>query len=407
MQLELSTPAEEQRIYTVTELTGELKKILERNFSHVWVAGEISNFHPHSSGHYYFSLKDERAHLGAAMFRGANRQLKFKLEDGLAVLCLGRISLYEPQGKYQLVVESIEPQGLGALQLAFEQLKTKLAAAGLFAAERKRPLPKFPKHIGVVTSPTGAVIRDIINVLSRRDPRIHLFLVPVNVQGEKAAPEIAAAIDLINEHGLAEVMIVGRGGGSLEDLWAFNTEMVAQAIARSKIPVVSAVGHETDFTIADFVADLRAPTPSAAAELVSPNLVELRLQAKAIENRLLRGVEAWLHWNREKVAHLVQRLKHPARRLEELNLRVDEWTARLQRAMEHFLKTHQQHLRSLSEQIHLVSPLAVLQRGYSLTYRYLEDGSKILVKDAASVKVGDGLQILLGEGEIRAVVKPG
>ena len=257
-----------RRIYSVAELSLEIRNLLERQFPDVWVTGEVSNLRAAGSGHLYFTLKDETAQLRAVCFRNQARYLKFKPQDGLAVIARGRLSVYEARGEYQLYVEFLEPAGLGALQLAFEQLKQKLAAEGLFDPARKKPLPMLPRVIGVVTSPTGAVIRDILRILHRRFRNINVLIYPVKVQGEGAAQEIAQGIEYFNRQAPVDVMIVARGGGSLEDLWAFNEEVVARAIAASKIPVISAVGHETDFTIADFVADLRAPTPSAAAELV-------------------------------------------------------------------------------------------------------------------------------------------
>ena len=257
-----------RRIYSVAELSLEIRNLLEKQFPDVWVTGEVSNLRAAGSGHLYFTLKDETAQLRAVCFRNQARYLKFKPQDGLAVIARGRLSVYEARGEYQLYVEFLEPAGLGALQLAFEQLKQKLAAEGLFDPARKKPLPMLPRVIGVVTSPTGAVIRDILRILRRRFRNINVLLYPVKVQGEGAAQEIAQGIEYFNRQAPVDVMIVARGGGSLEDLWAFNEEVVARAIAASKIPVISAVGHETDFTIADFVADLRAPTPSAAAELV-------------------------------------------------------------------------------------------------------------------------------------------
>ena len=258
----------QRKIYTVSELSQEIKGLFEKQFPDVWVTGEVSNFRAASSGNLYFTLKDASAQLRAVCFRNLARYLKFKPQDGISVIARGRLSVYEARGEYQLYVEYLEPAGLGALQLAFEQLKQKLAAEGLFDPARKRPLPMLPRAVGVVTSPTGAVIRDIVRILRRRFPNLNIMLYPVKVQGEGAAEEIVEGIEYFNRHRLADVLIVARGGGSLEDLWAFNEEVVARAIAGSKMPVISAVGHETDFTIADFVADLRAPTPSAAAELV-------------------------------------------------------------------------------------------------------------------------------------------
>ncbi|HQR38288.1 MAG TPA: exodeoxyribonuclease VII large subunit [Blastocatellia bacterium] len=260
---------------TVTELTAEIKQILERRFAEVWIEGEISNFKRHSSGHWYFTLKDEGAQVRCASFRNSNRYIRFEPEDGLKVRVRGKLSLYEPRGEYQIIVTSIEPVGIGALQLAFEQLKERLEHEGLFDADRKRPIPMLPRTVGIVTSPTGAALRDMLRVLGRRNRSVSVLIAPTRVQGEGAAREIAAAIEMLSSSGRVDVIIAGRGGGSLEDLWSFNEEIVARAIAASVVPVISAVGHETDFTIADFVADLRAPTPSAAAELVAASADEL------------------------------------------------------------------------------------------------------------------------------------
>ncbi|HET7102298.1 MAG TPA: exodeoxyribonuclease VII large subunit, partial [Terriglobia bacterium] len=257
----------ERKLYTVAELSFSVKDLLETSFPDVWVTGEVSNFRAAASGHYYFTLKDTSAQLRAVCFRNQARYLKFKPQDGISVIARGRLSVYEARGEYQLYIEYLEPAGMGALQFAFEQLKKQLASEGLFDAARKKPLPALPRAIGVVTSASGAAVRDILRVIKRRFPNMNVFLYPATVQGSSAAGEIVEGIEYFNQHPIVDVMIVGRGGGSLEDLWPFNEEIVARAIAASSIPVISAIGHETDFTIADFVADLRAPTPSAAAEL--------------------------------------------------------------------------------------------------------------------------------------------
>ncbi len=280
---------EPPKAITVSELTGQIRQLLERRFGDVWVEGEISNFKSHSSGHWYFTLKDAGAQVRCASFKNANRSIRFRPEDGLAVRVRGRVSVYEPRGDYQILVSSMEPVGLGALQLAFEQLKARLAAEGLFATERKRPIPVVPRRVGLVTSRTGAALQDMLRVLRRRNAAVSVLLAPARVQGEGAVAEIVNAIRRLSECGLVDVMIVGRGGGSLEDLWAFNDERVARAIASSSVPVISAVGHETDVTIADFVADLRAPTPSAAAELVASASGELRT---AIDRRIREAAAA-------------------------------------------------------------------------------------------------------------------
>lgn len=277
-----------RRVYTVSVLTQEIRSAIEPKFVDVWVAGEVSNFRPAASGHIYFTLKDESAQIRAVCFRNQARYLKFRPQDGVSLIARGRLSVYEPRGEYQLVVEFLEPAGIGALQLAFEQLKQKLAAEGLFLPERKKPLPLLPRTIGVVTSPTGAVIRDILHVLRRRFCNINVLLYPARVQGSDAAAEIVKGIRYFNQRMLVDVVIVARGGGSVEDLWAFNEETVARAIADSTLPIISAVGHETDFTIADFVADLRAPTPSAAAELAVHRKQDFEIEIEGRERHMLQ-----------------------------------------------------------------------------------------------------------------------
>ena len=398
-------PPPAENIYTVTELTRGIKTLLEGNYSSVIVVGEISNFRSHTSGHFYFTLKDPQAQISAVMFRGSNRLLKFVPEDGLEVIIQGRVSVYEVRGNYQIIVEAMEPKGLGALQLAFEQMRNKLEKEGLFAAERKRPIPFFPKTVGIVTSPTGAAIRDLIHVLRRRHPRIHILLSAAVVQGAEAAPDIVRAIQRQNQWGEAEVLIVGRGGGSLEDLWAFNTEEVARAIAESKIPVISAVGHETDFTIADYVADLRAPTPSAAAELAVPVLRDLEA---IVENRwtlLARRMKRILEEKRQGLKYLHSHLKDPKRRLEEMAQRLDEAVTRLVRWMQQSLEDHRTHLAHLSEKLEVLSPLSILSRGYSIVQKIAKGGEPgPIVKDAKQVKAGDELAIRLHQGTIKAGV---
>ena len=265
----------QRRIHTVSELTAKVKVLLEDNFPFIWICGEISNFRVPASGHFYFTLKDEKAQINTVMFRSQNRNLKFEPEDGMSVTGLGRISLYEPRGTYQIILEYIEPEGTGAIQLAFEQLKARLSAEGLFDEKHKKPLPFLPRKISIITSPTGAVVHDILKIINRRFSNIHIEIIPVKVQGSGAESEIVSGLDMINTRSDSDVTILSRGGGSLEDLHAFNSEDVARAIFSSKIPIISAVGHETDFTIADFVADLRASTPSAAAELAVPHKIDL------------------------------------------------------------------------------------------------------------------------------------
>jgi exodeoxyribonuclease VII large subunit len=323
----------EKTILTVSRLTALLRGVLEENFEQVWVQGEISNLSFPSSGHLYFTLKDTVAQLRCVMFKGSAKNLKFRPDDGIALIARGRISVYDQRGEYQLICEYLEPAGVGALQLAFMQLKERLAKEGLFDESHKRPLPTFPRRVGVVTSPTGAAIHDILNVLKRRFASVEILLYPVRVQGEGAAGEIARAIDEMNRLGLADVLIVGRGGGSLEDLWAFNEEVVARAVHRSKLPVISAVGHETDWTICDFAADLRAPTPSAAAELVISSSVELRGRMEALNHRLRLAMETRLANMESRIDALRRSLHDPGTMLGHLAQRLDDLAGRLELAL--------------------------------------------------------------------------
>ncbi len=437
-----------RKIYSVTELSLEIRNLLEKQFPNVWVTGEVSNLRAAGSGHLYFTLKDESAQLRAVCFRNQVRYLKFKPQDGLAVIARGRLGVYETRGEYQLYVEFLEPAGLGALQLAFEQLKQKLAAEGLFDSARKKPLPVLPHRIGVVTSPTGAVIQDILRILRRRFRNMNVLLYPVKVQGEGAAEEIAQGIEHFNRRAPVEVMIVGRGGGSMEDLWAFNEEVVARAIAASRIPIISAVGHETDFTIADFVADLRAPTPSAAAELVVHRKQDF---VADIENRVRRMAQILrlrLSQARQALTELRmnQVFQTLATRLAEQAQRVDEAVAALDRLMRSSLHTARQEWlrvsagvvrydfrrllnlrraklaererlfendfrRFLTErrnrlvQIEAIlkerSPQRILERGYSIT----RDAEGRIVRDAAQVAIGADVSIRLARGELGASVK--
>jgi len=343
-------------LYTVSQLTAEIKTLLEEHLEHLWVEGEISNLRLPSSGHFYFTLKDEAAQVRAVMFKFQNRLLKFEPADGLQVICYGRLSVYEPRGEYQIIVDYMEPKGLGALQLAFQQLKEKLAQEGLFDGAHKKPLPPFPQKIGIVTSPTGAAIHDILQIIDRRFANVHILLYPVRVQGAGAAQEIARAIDELNQYPGVDVIIVGRGGGSLEDLWAFNEEVVARAIFDSGIPIISAVGHEIDFTIADFVADLRAPTPSAAAELVVKNKLELARVLESLETRLGNSVRASLKPRRERLLSLLHRLSDPRRKLSDQRLRLDDLFSRLPNSMRQSLGRRSEGLKGKIESLFLLSP---------------------------------------------------
>jgi len=383
------------RVYTVSEITQIIKLEIESSFPLVWVEGEISNFRRHLSGHLYFTLKDEKAQLRAVMFRLEARQLGFEIKDGLKVICRGRLTVYEPRGEYQIVVEIMEPKGKGALQLAFEQLKEKLRAEGLFDPQHKKKLPLLPKKIGIVTSPRGAAIVDILRILERRFARLHVIIYPVRVQGEGAADEIVEGIDYLSRQPDIDVIIVGRGGGSIEDLWAFNEEKVARAIFRSSIPIISAVGHEVDYTIADFVADVRASTPSAAAELVIEKEEALLARLESLERTLTRAMELCLERRRNEVHRLAENrvfqgfrlwLRHQAQLVDELEERARESIrARIRKVTENKLRVsllleklcseikrnfqlRKGNWERLASQLHALSPLNILERGYTLCW---------------------------------------
>ena len=391
-----------QKILSVSRLNTLLKEIVEDNFVHVWVEGEISNFTPASSGHWYFSLKDENAQIRCIMFRAQARALVFRPENGTRVLCCGRVSLYTQRGDIQLIVEAMEAKGLGNLQLAFEQLKQKLMAEGLFDSHRKRPLPPFPQTIGVVTSATGAAIHDILSVLRRRGVGLRVLLRPVRVQGEEAAAEIAEAIADLNRQGEPDVLIVGRGGGSLEDLWAFNEEKVARAIHASGIPVISAVGHEVDVTIADFVADLRAPTPSAAAELVVKNRQELEGHVDQLILRLASQMSGRLHLLQERLDGLSRRLRSPAQALAMMRQQQENLSRRLERAMTRKLETSGSQFASTVARFDTLSPLKTLSRGYAIAFR---DETGHIVRRAEELTPGDGLNLRFCEGGAKVRVE--
>ncbi len=392
----------ETRVFTVSELTYVIKDLLENAFPFVWVEGEVANLRCPNSGHLYFTLRDKEASLRAVIFRGQRQYLKFELEDGLHVLCFGRISVYEPRGEYQLIVQLVEPKGLGALQLAFEQLKKRLAKAGFFDEARKRPLPVLPKTVGVVTSLSGAAIRDFLKVALSRYPKAHIIIFPVRVQGDGAAQEIAEGIRLLGLQKSVELIVVTRGGGSLEDLWAFNEEIVAKAIYESPIPVVSAVGHEIDYTICDFVADARAPTPTAAAQMVFPAIDKLIEQIENLKTRMFHLINALLAHKHNKLVELSQRLKDPRDSLRETKERLKHLNERLLRSIERQLIYKNQKLSALSRHLEAVSPLSVLNRGYSLVKK-LPD--KKLIKEAQELSKGDKLEIIFRKGVAIAKVE--
>lgn len=425
----------DKTIFTVEQLNINIRQILENQLGVVWLQAEISNFKPHSSGHFYFSLKDMKAQISAIMFRGHNSKLKFKPHDGLEVIVRGRITVYEPRGTYQIVCETMEPVGAGALQKQFEQLKEKLKLEGLFDSSRKKPIPTYPKVVAVVTSPTGAAIQDILNIMQRRAPNVQVILVPALVQGAAAASDLRDSFQKA-EKIKPDVIIIGRGGGSMEDLWCFNDEALARLIAVSSVPVISAVGHEIDFTICDFVADLRAPTPSAAAELVAKSSVEISQKLSQLERMLFLTIEKTLKLKRQNYLLFAKRLVDPKRKLADLMLRNDELFSRLENAIRMNL-IHQRKdlqilekrfvsplilLNKVSEQIKFsqqkmktliikeidliklrlknsmglldsLSPLQVVDRGYSITTKnekVLKSIKDIKVKDQIKVKISDG-----------------
>jgi exodeoxyribonuclease VII large subunit len=390
------------KVYTVSELTKTLKELLEVNFAKIWIEGEISNYLKHSSGHRYFTLKDQGAQIKCVMWRWTGNSLFFEPQDGIKVKACGQVTIYEKSGQYQLVVISLQPAGLGELELAFQQLKMRLASEGLFDSDHKVPIPRFPERIGVVTSPTGAAIRDILNITRRRASHIEIILWPVAVQGEGAAHQIANAIRGFNRHKLVDVMIIGRGGGSLEDLWAFNEEEVARAIYDSEIPIISAVGHEIDFSIADFVADLRAPTPSAAAEIVAPNADELRERIKELNQSLIYELSDMLKERNRRLIELRSRygLKRPLEIITQRAQRRDELSRLITLHMSHRMDSLSQRSKSVFEKLEMVSPKAIMQRGYA----YCKDKNGQPVKSFKQVALDDKLEIYLSEGGVESRV---
>ena len=389
-------------ILTVSQLAQRVRAALDETLDEVWVVGEISNFRVPPSGHFYFSLKDARSQLAAVMFRSANQVLPFRPADGMEVIVRGRVGLYEVRGNLQLYVEAMEPRGLGSLQLALEQLKQRLAADGLFAEARKRPLPFMPRAVGIVTALNGAAIHDLLVVLCARFPAVHVVVRPVRVQGKEAPPDIVDALSDLQHLQSVDVIIVGRGGGSVEDLWAFNDERVARAIAASRVPVVSAVGHEIDVTIADLVADRRAPTPTAAATMVVPNHRDLTAWLARTAEALHAGAARQLRRHREQVTAQARHLRDPRRVLKALQQRLDEISERAQRAVTAQVRWARQHWRGNAERLQALSPLAVLQRGYSITRR-VDDGS--VIRDATTLVAGDPLRVTFARGTARVRVE--
>lgn len=389
------------QVYSVSEITRTIKLLLEENIPPLWIQGEISNFKAHYSGHYYFTLKDENAQISAVMWKSRTANLTFVPEDGMLVQALGSIRVYERSGRYQIDVVRMQPAGVGRLQMEFERLKNKLKEEGLFDPEFKKPLPAFAHKIGVVTSETGAAVRDIINVLKRRAPHIEIILRPAKVQGEGAAADIARAIEEFNEFGQVDLLIVGRGGGSLEDLWAFNEETVARAIYQSRLPVISAVGHEIDFTIADFVADMRAPTPSAAAEIAVPDYVMLKSSLTDLRDRLLSAIKGILQQYREKINALQRSygLRRPEDLLKQYAFQLDELTSRLRMHYLNKIGRAKLYLEQVEIRLTNLNPKKVLERGYSITYL----GSEI-IRRAAQIKKGQNIRTEFSSGQLNSTV---
>ncbi len=388
------------RVITVGQLTASIKALLESGVGFVSVRGEISNWRPAASGHIYFSLKDSDAVISAALFRGAALKTKqlFNVKDGVEVILRGRISVYSPRGTYQVIVESLEPVGAGGLQAQFEALKKKLLAEGLFDPERKRAIPAFPQRIVVITSPTGAAIRDVLSVLKRRFAGVHVLLIPAVVQGAEAAKDLCRALQIANQHKLGNVILLTRGGGSLEDLFCFNDENLAREIHRSVIPVVSAVGHEIDFTICDFVADLRAATPSAAAELLVQERQAVIKALEELEFRMGRTVKQEIHQARLRLKGVVAGLKSPRGRVNELQLRFDEWTERLSAAALRCMERNQEKVQQLQGKLLALSPLQVLERGYAIAF----DSAGKAVRATAQLPSGTRFQLRLHDGTVEA-----
>lgn len=395
---------EERPILSVSQVNLYIKNLLDNDLymSDVTVKGEISNFKLHSSGHMYMSLKDETGVMRAVMFRGAGAKLRFRPENGMKVVARGRVTVYERDGQYQLYINSMEQEGVGALHIAFEELKQKLAKEGLFDADKKKPLPKYPKKIGVVTAPTGAAIRDIINILSRRFTYADIVLYPVLVQGENSAVSIVEAIKYFNKEKTVDVMIVGRGGGSIEDLWSFNEEIVARAIFESEIPIVSAVGHEIDFTISDFVADLRAPTPSAAAELVVPSQKELIEKFGNVYNRLYVCAKRFMENRLLRLKNCTEKpvMQNPVIKIDDKKLYLDNIVHRFEMTGKLIMERKKQSLSVFASKLDGLSPLGTIARGFSVA-----SGSQGVIKSVSQVKSGDDITIRVSDGEIYTVVK--
>ena len=388
-----------ENFFTVSEISRGIRTSLEHKFSNIGVLGEISNVRKPSSGHIYLTLKDKNSQLQAVVFRNSASRIKFELKDGMEVISFGSITVYEPRGQYQLIINKIEPKGIGALQLAFQQLKEKLEKEGLFDSAHKKPLPFIPQKIGIVTSPTGAAIKDILNIIDRRFANVEILIYPVKVQGEGAAQEIAEAITGLNSDSDIDVIIAGRGGGSMEDLWAFNEEVVARSIYSSRIPIISAVGHEIDITIADLVADKRALTPSEAGELVVPRKDLLIEKIEKFKARLLQSLTGKLRLSKEKLVRIANSyaMKQPFDRLNRWQQRLDEFAQRLNLNITHALNTEREKLSGIAGKLESLSPLNVLKRGYAITTRL--ENSKPL-RNIIDLSKGDKIKTNLSKGSI-------
>jgi len=390
---------EDQTIYTVSDLNAEARAIVEECFAEIWVMGEISNLVRPASGHFYFSLKDESAQIRCAFFRGAQRQLKFTPEHGQAILVRGQVSLYEPRGDYQLIVREMQLAGDGALQLAFAKLKAKLETEGLFDEARKKPIPELPQQIGVITSATGAAIRDILKVLKRRFHSIPVLIYPTLVQGNEAATQIVDAIKKANQQKACDVLILARGGGSLEDLWPFNEEIVAREIFNSQIPIVTGIGHEIDFTIADFVADLRAATPSAAAECVSPNKSDWLMDLVHYQQRLQQVMQRYLSHTRLELLSLQKQLRHPKQLLQQQAQQLDYFESQLTQLLKHCFEKKFGKIKEISAKLDALSPLNTLGRGFAIVEKAGE-----IIRNAKTLKKGDTVTTRLVKGRFTSTV---
>lgn len=391
-------------ILSVSQLNFYIKSKFDtdKNLSSVYLRGEISNLTDHyRSGHIYLSLKDEKAAIKAVMFASNASRLKFRPQDGMTVLVRGRVSVYEVTGQYQFYIDDMQPDGIGALNLAFEQLKNKLSSEGLFDEEHKKPLPPYPKKIGVITSPTGAAVQDIFRILKRRYPLGEIVMCPVLVQGENAASQLTAAVERFNKLKCADVIIIGRGGGSIEDLWAFNDEKLARAVYNSEIPVVSAVGHETDFTICDFVADVRASTPSAAAELVSPEIESMKSDVLYYQKKLYDLITSKISFEKQRLEHLSKSkvLSSPLETVHNRNMKLDMLTARMKTAYTTILSEKQRKFASLNAKLDALSPLKILSRGYSIAEK-----DNAVIKSVNSVNVDDIITVRLFDGKLECVI---